>query len=84
MESQDGVPHRAPGMEPASPSAYLSLSLSIINKSLKKIKKELHTDISDIVRILKMLKEVRYKRVQKNKNKKIKEYIVYDAMNKKF
>ena len=36
LGSRDGVPRRAPGMEPASPSAYvsasLSLSLYIINK----------------------------------------------------
>ena len=30
LETQDGVPHRAPCMEPASPSA--SLSMSLINK----------------------------------------------------
>ena len=38
LESQDRVPHQAPGMEPASPSACisaplsLSLSMSIVNK----------------------------------------------------
>ena len=33
-ESQDRVPHWAPCMEPASPSAYVSafLSLSLVNK----------------------------------------------------
>ena len=35
-ESQDRVPHQAPRIEPASPSAYvsapLSLSLSLLNK----------------------------------------------------
>ena len=29
LESQDPVPHRAPCMEPASPSACVSLSLSV-------------------------------------------------------
>ena len=29
LESQDQVPHRAPCMETASPSAYLSVSLSL-------------------------------------------------------
>ena len=40
IESQDRVPHRAPGMEPASlsscVSAILSLSMSIINKQTNK------------------------------------------------
>ena len=29
LESQDRVPHRAPSMEPASPSACVSASLSL-------------------------------------------------------
>ena len=29
LESQDRVPHRVPCMEPASPSAYVSASLSV-------------------------------------------------------
>ena len=34
LESWDGVPHRAPFREPASPSAYISasLSMSLMNK----------------------------------------------------
>ena len=35
LESQDRVPHRAPCMEPASPSAYVStsfFSVSLMNK----------------------------------------------------
>ena len=34
LESRDQVPHQAPCMEPASPSAYVSasLSVSLINK----------------------------------------------------
>ena len=34
LESQDGVPHRAPCMEPASLSTYISASLcvSLMNK----------------------------------------------------
>ena len=34
LESQDRVPHQAPSMEPASPSACVSLSfsLSLMNK----------------------------------------------------
>ena len=45
LETWDGVPHRAPCMEPASPSACVSASFSPyvyheqINKILKKIKK---------------------------------------------
>ena len=31
-QSPDRVPHRAPCMEPASPSAYISASLSLMNK----------------------------------------------------
>ena len=31
-ESQDGVPHWAPCMEPASPSAYVSASLCVFHK----------------------------------------------------
>ena len=46
LESQDQVPYRAPGMEPASPSASVSASLSLyvyheqINKIFKKNKKQ--------------------------------------------
>ena len=32
LESQDLVPHQASCMEPASPSAYVSASLSFMNK----------------------------------------------------
>ena len=32
LESRDRVPHQVPGMESASPSASLSLSVTIINK----------------------------------------------------
>ena len=32
LESWDGVPRQAPCMEPASPSAYVSASLSLMNK----------------------------------------------------
>ena len=37
LDSQDRVPHRAPCMKPASPSACVSASLSQINKILKYI-----------------------------------------------
>ena len=32
LETQDRVPHRAPCVEPASPSASVSASLSLMNK----------------------------------------------------
>ena len=32
LETQDRVPHRAPCMEPASPSACVSLCVSLMNK----------------------------------------------------
>ena len=35
LETQDRVPHRAPCMEPASPSACVSASLSLMNKKIK-------------------------------------------------
>ena len=35
LESWDQVPHWAPCMEPASPSAYVSTSLSLSNKYIK-------------------------------------------------
>ena len=37
LESQDRVPHQAPCMEPASPSAFVSASLSVylMNKQIK-------------------------------------------------
>ena len=40
LESWDRDPHQAPSREPASPSAYVSASLSLpfMNKILKKIK----------------------------------------------
>ena len=34
--SQDGVPHRAPCMEPAPPSACISASLSLMNNTNNK------------------------------------------------
>ena len=43
LETQDQVLHQAPCMEPASPSAYvsasLSLSVSVMNKLIKSLKK---------------------------------------------
>ena len=38
LESEDGVPHRASSMEPASPS--VSLSLSLMNKYIKSLIKK--------------------------------------------
>ena len=32
LETRDRIPRRAPCMEPASPSAYVSASLSFMNK----------------------------------------------------
>ena len=42
LESWDQVPHRAPCMEPASPSAYVSASLcvSFMNKYIKSFKRK--------------------------------------------
>ena len=46
LESRDRVPHCASCMEPASPSAYVSASLSLsheeINKILKKVERRIH------------------------------------------
>ena len=41
LGSQDGVPHRAPWVEPASPSACVSASLpmSLMNKQIRPFKK---------------------------------------------
>ena len=54
LDSQDRTPHRAPCMEPASPSACVSVSLCVsheqINKILKK-KKQKKTNATSLARL---------------------------------